>query len=158
MCRSGSDASPVLWRDPLGGLPCQSFPATGGCSQQLSQSAGSKPGPAEPTAGQSTACHKTGKLIATGPRLFSQCTPCLPVLMCILFYLAENSLTCAGYKPVGRKCFIQLLSVQLLSVTPAQLIVAYPNMHISWLFTFISLCVGTLFLTLTTREYEHDRN
>lgn len=30
--RSSSDASPVLWCDPLGCLPCQSFPATGGCS------------------------------------------------------------------------------------------------------------------------------
>lgn len=50
--RSGSDASPVLRRDPLGGLPCQPFPAAGCCSQQLCQSAGGKPEPAEPTAGQ----------------------------------------------------------------------------------------------------------
>lgn len=52
--RSGSDASPVLRCDPLGGLPCQSFPATGGRCQQLGQSAGGKPGPAEPAAGQSS--------------------------------------------------------------------------------------------------------
>lgn len=52
--RSSSDASPVLWCDPLGRLPCQSLPTTGGCSEQLGQSAGSKSGPAEPTAGQKT--------------------------------------------------------------------------------------------------------
>lgn len=55
VCRSSSDASPILRCDSLGCLPCQPLPAAGRCSQQLSQSAGSRPGPAEPAAGQSAA-------------------------------------------------------------------------------------------------------
>lgn len=81
--RSGSDASPVLWCDTLGGLPCQPFPAASCCSQQLSQSAGSRPGPAEPTAGQSGARQKTGTPIATGSRCFCQGSPYVPDEMCI---------------------------------------------------------------------------
>lgn len=72
--RTGSDASPVLWCDPLGGLPSQPLPAAGGCSQQLGQSAGGKPGPAEPTAGQLAARQKSGMLMGTGSRCFCQCT------------------------------------------------------------------------------------
>lgn len=60
--RSSSNASPVLWCDPLGGLSSQPFPAAGCCSQQFSQSAGSKPGPAEPTAGQLATGHKADTL------------------------------------------------------------------------------------------------
>lgn len=73
--RSGSDASSVLWCDSLGGLSCQPFPAAGCSSQQLGQSAGGKPEPAEPTAGQSAARQKTGMLIASGSR-------CICLLMC----------------------------------------------------------------------------
>lgn len=90
MSRSGSNASPVLWCDPLGGLPCQPFPAAGCCSQQLGQSAGGKPGPAEPTAGQSAARQKTGILIATGSRCFCQSSPYVPVEMCVQSYCCST--------------------------------------------------------------------
>lgn len=81
--RSSSDAPPVLRCDPLGCLSSQPFPAAGCCSQQFSQSAGSRPGPAEPTAGQLTVRQKTDTRAPTGSKYFCERSSLMPVKKCI---------------------------------------------------------------------------